>query len=418
MRKYLLPAAAVVAVIAASCGGNEADKDASVIDIASAVANPVELKVSDLGKTIRYVPLETNDSVLVGNTWAITPADGGIYLSNYSRYGGSNTNCLSFDYDGKFIASVGHIGQDPEAYWTSQCLLAPDNKTAYFAGSTAMQHYDLEGKYLGRTPRNGIIGFPGNTGVVDTTFICVSQGRAGAFGPEYMSIMSEGMTTEVVDTTVIIPAPEDWDGRTVFSNVSITNVHGVMLNDLESYSEYQMAGKYMYRNGDNRRIWRVGDELHFRNTLRDTISILTPTSITPLYTFDCGPNAVTEDFLNTFEQMPSNALVVADIIETKDRIIFGASIGWMNYPDHKPFMGYFEKATGKTVATQAEKGFIDDIEGFMPFNPVIAAPDGTLIGILTVDDIDKYLEKNPGAELPASLKGLEPDANPILVFVK
>ena len=41
------------------------------IDIVPAFENPTELKVSHLGKNIRYVPLETTDSSLIGQMFGL-----------------------------------------------------------------------------------------------------------------------------------------------------------------------------------------------------------------------------------------------------------------------------------------------------------------------------------------------------------
>ena len=80
-------------------------------------------------------------------------------------------------------------------------------------------------------------------------------------------------------------------------------------------------------------------------------------------------------------------------------------------------MGYYDKSSGKAVATDASKGFVDDIEGFMPFNPVLTTPDGDLIGFLKIEDIIKWIEEHPDDELPASLQDMPDDANPVIVVV-
>ncbi len=70
MKHLLYAAAAAVAVAASSCSGND-DAVMGRIDVASAISSPSELKVSDIGKTIRYVPLATGDSFLVANRWKL-----------------------------------------------------------------------------------------------------------------------------------------------------------------------------------------------------------------------------------------------------------------------------------------------------------------------------------------------------------
>ena len=57
----------------------------------------------------------------------------------------------------------------------------------------------------------------------------------------------------------------------------------------------------------------------------------------------------------------------------------------------------------------------------MPFYPVVAAPDGSLIGILTQEDILKWLEEHPDATVPQQLQAVvdsEEEPNPVLVILK
>ena len=69
-----------------------------------------ELKISQLGKQIRYIPLETTDSSLIGNSYSIKPSKARIFVSTIGR-------CLSFDQQtGKYLGSIGHKGEDPKGY--------------------------------------------------------------------------------------------------------------------------------------------------------------------------------------------------------------------------------------------------------------------------------------------------------------
>ena len=66
MRKII----ASISAVALFCGcqgvKTAGDGELPVVDVAGALASPVDLKVSDLGSKISYIPLETNDSSLIG----------------------------------------------------------------------------------------------------------------------------------------------------------------------------------------------------------------------------------------------------------------------------------------------------------------------------------------------------------------
>ncbi len=410
-------AVALSALVVASCTTGGDSKGKNVIDIAQAVANPVEMKVSDLGKTIRYVPLETTDSSLVGDSWVLTPADGAVLISNVNNGGLEAEACLSFGLDGKFISGVGHYGQDPEAYRSSECVIAPDNKSAYFAASNGMQHYSIDGQYLGKTCRAGMIGMPGVTVAVDTMFIAVEDGLVGKDSPRCFSIYSEGFNTFTVDTVEIIPYPKDATKGWYYSNVSISRVDGVMRNAKNVYREYDEGGNITYRQGYLRTVWRVGQTVHHRELLSDTIYAITPASAEVAYVFDCGDDHITAELIAEQKGLRSNTLFVSDIVETNYRMIFGASRGWLGSEGNRTFVGIYDKNTGATRAGDGAKGFVDDLAGFMPFYPLAALPDGSLVGVITMDDVAKYTEENPEAKIPAEIAALEEDANPILVIV-
>ena len=68
MNKSLLYAACLCTGIMAACSGGDGSQTATgTVDIAAAMKNPGELTTSQLGSKISFVPLETNDSVLVNN---------------------------------------------------------------------------------------------------------------------------------------------------------------------------------------------------------------------------------------------------------------------------------------------------------------------------------------------------------------
>lgn len=108
----------IVALIFTSCnnkGSTNSDKNIPVIDIASAIASAMErpeiLKVTDIADKISYIPLETNDTSLIGNHPDITVYNDKILVTS------KNQPIKMFDKNtGKFIRNIGHLGDDPSGY--------------------------------------------------------------------------------------------------------------------------------------------------------------------------------------------------------------------------------------------------------------------------------------------------------------
>ena len=127
-------------------GGNPktAEDGLAVIDVKNAISHPTELKVSQLGQTVRYVPLETGDSCFVGDNAQIRVCGKNLIAT----FGSS---CLSFDREtGRFIARIGHVGDDPQGYSNTEFTYNDRDGLLYFMRQpNLLQKYDAQGGYHG-----------------------------------------------------------------------------------------------------------------------------------------------------------------------------------------------------------------------------------------------------------------------------
>ena len=82
------------------------------------------------------------------------------------------------------------------------------------------------------------------------------------------------------------------------------------------------------------------------------------------------------------------------------------------------YVGLYDKKSGATTMGEIEKGFEDDLTGFAPFYPVRTNGKGQLIGVMTIEDITKWVEKHPAEKRPTFIETLAEDANPVLVIVE
>ena len=134
-----------------SCAPQNNAGHPNAIDIAASLEHPTELKLSQLGKEIRYIPLETTDSSLIGNSYSIKLSKDHIFVS-------TNGRCLSFDKQtGKYLGSIGHKGEDPQGYSNANCFIHPRTNHLYFYRQPdKLVKYDAKGNYLGQAslPQN------------------------------------------------------------------------------------------------------------------------------------------------------------------------------------------------------------------------------------------------------------------------
>lgn len=408
----------------AACGSgdNKPTGSTTVIDIAQAIESPVELKVSDLGSKITYVPFETLDESLIPNYWMLIPTDTHLIVSCISSSGMEDTHSMAFDMNGRFVATIGHVGDDPEAYGSPVPVIGQDDNM-YFPkwGATeklAWVEYDVEGKYLGRyfpdIPVN-----PQSSQFIDTTLVTVKT-FGSLYGDGIHPVVYSGGINGGIDSLIVSQIPGEPEERYRYRGAFINKVPGVMRNTTDSYYEIEESqGEQRHDYSPYRTIqylWKTDGKLHYRYPMTDTIYAVTPSSFEPIYTFDCGKTALKPENFN-HKEFPRDVVLVSEMCETPTMIIFGASRGWMSLEDHQPFVGYFDKTTGRTVATQAGKGFVDDLTNFMPFYPIRSNNRGDLFGIITIEDIQAWQEEHPGVELPEVLRDLNEDSNPICVIV-
>ena len=121
-----------------------------VIDVESALADLQDgLKLSDFGSRVRYVPLETNDSCLVAaHPKALVTDD---YVLVTSRIGTEHFVHAFERRTGRFVAKVGHRGEDPKAYTDFTPYYNAYNDLLYFERiPNQLQKYDWQGNYHGR----------------------------------------------------------------------------------------------------------------------------------------------------------------------------------------------------------------------------------------------------------------------------
>ena len=110
MKKLLFTLASGI-LMAACSTVPRGEKKEGHIDIVPAFENQTELKISHLGKNIRYVPLETTDSSLVIDYACKLKLSGDKLIVSYRVK--MIMHCFLFDAKtGKFIREIGHRGED------------------------------------------------------------------------------------------------------------------------------------------------------------------------------------------------------------------------------------------------------------------------------------------------------------------
>lgn len=401
-----------------SCSGANQTLDQANINVADAMENVQELKVSHLGSKIKFVPLETNDSVLVSNRWNLLVTDKYAIISNMER--GNGQKCMTFDLNtGKYITTVGHPGQDPEAY--GYCVPVLDEAggdVLYFFKPNGIVKYSTDNRFLGSIKMNRMLAsFP----LINDTVMSTVLSGSSPDGDRYISFLRMNLEGDLIDSTVVVGSgkpvtaytPTRYYDASIYESPSLMPYSGLTYRKLKGRREDE--GHVVELRGSDQ-MWQAGESVRFHQAFNDSIYGMTADGSSVTYVFDTGKwHYPVEETGKT--EIASNHAFVTDVTETKDKIVFAVSKGWFG-EDNKGYVGLYDKKAGTTIMGEIEKGFQDDLSGFAPFYPIRTNKKGQLIGVITIEDIDKWLEKHPDAERPASLNTLAEDANPVLVIVE
>ena len=116
------------------------------IAIESAFEHPTELKASDCFSHVRYIPLETSNSCLIGDDPQLKVTRDYIIVMTRQK------QCLLFDkQSGKFLRSIGHTGDAPgacrELYgWLNEASGRLHFPAIHYQTSAV---YDLDNRFIG-----------------------------------------------------------------------------------------------------------------------------------------------------------------------------------------------------------------------------------------------------------------------------
>lgn len=401
MRKRLFYFAGLACLMAACTGTPQStNNELCTIDVASAMANPVELKLSELGGDVRYVPLETTDSCLIGSNSKLMLLDKHIVVMQ-------RQDCLLFDKEtGKFLTKVGHVGQDPEAYSNSTPTYNDVNGLLYFKREPAtLQKYDVQGKYHGKltmvTPPVAPVDFC----FTDSLIIGHYNNWALSYNASSLAYYNEA--GERVDTIPnMFPVPEK------------------SMQDIASISILKQGNSGMllskFNNGESAInimgipfLWKSGGKVRFKENFNDTVYTVERNGLVPYMIFDAGKWRLrAEDQLKFVDS--KDWLLPSCVFETKDNVFFQCMQG---HP--QTYNGIYDRNTNTTRMSDEAKGITDDLGGFMPFRPQTCSMQGEYGMIAGSDVVMNWLEENPEAVETgklAWLKDFNEDSNPVVVI--
>lgn len=409
---YSLFAGILVAFFA--CQNQPQTTALEVIPVEAAYQQLSEIRASDCFSEIRYIPLETSDSVLIGSEPSILSAGNRLIVMSGQK------QCFSFDKQtGRFVASIGHIGNDPQGSLSLTGRLNERDRLLYFsAGNGREVVYNLEGNFQGDTRSIDVT--DGLYGVDSYTWLAKDLQAA------HFPATHEKPDRIVVyrDTTVVCTFPSK--GETLSSVSGSTE-------DIENIQVFQklLCGQgaiyIQFKDKQTKLIvpsadpfWHVGEQLYFKELFNDTIYEVQPDGLTPARLLDLGNFHWPSSERHDVEK--DRAIYPLDIWENANLLLMRFAVHAYHPDKPESYNLVYHKQKRQAQAAPFQEGISNDLTHFLPLQPSYANAEGEFFQLLSAEEIADWFDSHPeAANLPSEveqLRHLTPDDNPVVVIMK
>ncbi len=353
------------------------------IALEHAINNPTPTGISEIGRSITYIPLETVSESKLGVSIEIAVANDRIFVAD-NQY-----DLMQFDRNGKFMWKRSpSYGRGPGEYrYLLDFCLSPDGRYVYFNGGDGkVFKYDVDGNFV-------------DVHLIEPSFTnleCRSD-----------DLLVFGNGNE--------PADKDPSDVAVF----ISGLDNETKKTYKTFLKRDAGVSLAYCS-----LYSFDGNIRYSEPFSNTLATVTLDSLITHAVFDLGSAGVPFENYNDNLSVIGGRYSLYKITESTQGIFFSLT----KFVSRDDLYGFFDKQSGETRVAGKE-GFTNDIDGGLPFFPTYVYNDDTLVGW-----VDAYTLKNHVASLDAKemtrlygdkFKGLadlaadlKDDDNPVLIMVK
>ena len=419
MKKPFLSISLCASLLLSACGGekNTPQGEVPVIDVETAIQNPQELLLTDLGETLTYIPLETTDESLVklgsGSKMTVT--------KQYIFIGEDQSPILCFDRGtGKFLRTIGSIGQGPGEYRNpAEMEVDAEAKRIYIR--VVPSHYicfDFEGKFLHN------LTLPG-----ERTFMMGAHYFADNKAYGYGNILNENAPNRAY--AYKMPKGICTDSLTLTEPVSKNSKGVARVRGAEAYGgaffmvEHE-DGTWTAGNRMNGTYQSVNGKLYHKDLFCDTLFLMKGLHREKaIAAFRLGSYGGYDRY-ETVRNMEGKYLLPR-VLHDGERIYFTLFTGMYDMQDLtqkmktksvRPGCGIYNLRTGEVKAQKDDMYFKHPGEGMPETCVYTLSTDGSWVAIYQAYMLVEVRENIPVEKQPEWLKNLKEDDNPIILLIK
>ena len=362
----------------------------------------IEFAVQDFFADIDYIPLETNDSSLIGNVPHATVLDTILLVSSTKQ------PLKAFDRStGKYLRDIGHIGNDPQGYscdsWGSiRYWVDKDQGQVYFMGwNNDFVRYDLNGQYKGTlsVDESQCNLFQDYFLIRADTIWAHNKLRLSPELPSvsYLSMQTSEVTPVFTWDSMLLPIEEV---------LSISVIYGGHVAYGGDVTMALLSGdRKFYTAVDSPSLWLSGSTVRLKQDFNDTIYTVSPAGLIPYKVIDLGKWHWDEK--DQYQVSGCKDKIHIDyVLETDRYFYFHFQTGF--YTDEaRSYCAFYDKRNGKVSVAQSDKLLDNSNNQSLQIRGV--ASDNSFFALLKPEDL-----------LPETISRLKigEEDNPVLVILK
>ena len=355
-----LPAIIGLSCLIASCGGNQPQNNVAgmtIIDLETALTKPEgELKLSDLYASVRYVPLETNDSCLIGSYPSLLAAGNEVVVSSSAQ----GLQCHSFDRQtGRFITRIGHTGEDPQAYSSYPNYNGQDGLLYFPREPDKLQKYDTKGHYHGVVKLPTKFPMPAKWAFNDSLIVGSLKNRWPSVSS--CALLSFGQDGQLKDSIFDPHATAGYD--TIKADYGRIDLQALAGNVHMAVTTFGTDVAWNSINGGS--LYAYGNEIKYYGDFADTVYVLKGGRLQPSIAFHTGKLHFPLEG-RTRRTGVADKVLITGAFETPTQVIFYCA---RNVYGDEPetYRGVYDRRTGATRLTPDNGELEDDLTHFLPY---------------------------------------------------
>ena len=397
-----------------SCVNNKEDLSLKIIPLENTVEKFNILNLSNYTAEIKYIPLETNDSVLIGRILQISYENGKFLIRSTSSF---MSECFLFDIKGNFCSKIGNHGQGPDDYL---------GLIHSFILGNHIYLIDVYGNNLFIYDTNGFLVENNN---LRRIYENTDKKREYDLVLQIFPLKKDTFVMNVGSSYGYYPKAILFE--TYQSNTKI----------IKEYPNHEIIDKKKSPGGSPNEfgiMYRFKDDVRTYRAINDTIfTIAQNLEMKEAFVFESGKFRLPLSIVERRETTSyKNYIIPRNIFESFDHLFIE-----FNFGNHAPepfeytsltgrqainsdVYGVFDKNSGELTLmkqpTKGKLGFKNDVDNGPIIWPHYISSNNELVSYISPEEFMDYYEKteNPTPRMTEIAKNLKIDDNPIVIIAK